>query len=240
MTTVFPPIELVHQPRVQDITAGRPYRFAGIPVPPEANLSAVSYWLEVTADDKYGATVVFALGPNGMPFFELTGAQTAQLGTLLAATSPAGFDNTGGTTAMGWFRIYGQGTDGATTETVTELSGHGAVLVRLASQLKRTDRILLGNGTCGCAGGPICGCGGGSACNSCDHPLPGGDTDACNVLTSRARVKGRWRGEYTEFPDDGLGPYVRYDVVSYDGKNYTFVGPADGVTACLPPGKVPH
>jgi hypothetical protein len=238
MTTVMPPIELVTQPRVQDISAGRPYRLTGIPVPPGTDWTAISYWLEINSDDKYGATTVFALGPNGLPAFELTGQQTAQLGTLLASTAPAGFDNTGGTTAVGWYRIFAQGTDNTTTETVTALAGHGPVLVRLASQLTRTDRILLGNGTCGCAGGAtVCGCSGG--CATCDHELPT-DGDGCNVLTSRARVKGRWRGEYTEFPDDGLGPYVRYDVVSYDGKNYTFVGPADGVTACLPPGKVPH
>ena len=234
---LFPPIELVQQPRVQDITAGRPYRFAGIPVPADAGLNAVTYWLEITADDKYGSTVVFALGPTGLPIFELTPQQTAQLGTLLASTGANGYDSSGGTTAMGWYRIYGQGTDTATTETVTELSGHGPVLVRLTSQLKRKDKILLGSGTCGCAGGNVtCGCGGG--CATCDHPLPT-DGDGCNVLTSRARVKGRWRGEYTEFPDS-LGPYVRYDVVSSEGKNYVYVGPADGVTECLPPGKTPH
>jgi hypothetical protein len=237
MTTVFPPIELVAQPRVQDIQAGRPYRIVGIPVPTDSGLTAVSYWLEVSGDDKYGATVVFALGPNGLPAFELTGQQTTQLGTLLAAINPQGFDSNNGTTAVGWYRIHAQGTDTTTTETVTYLSGHGPVLVRLASQLTRTDRILLGSGTCGCAGGNVtCGCNGGyGGCATCDHePLLGADD--CNVLTSRARVKGRWRGEYTEFPDDGLGVYARYDVVTRDGKQFVFVGPSDGVTACQPPG----
>ena len=232
---LFPPIELVQQPRVQDITAGRPYRFAGIPVSNDPPLNAVSYWLEVTADDKYGSTVVFALGPTGLPVFELTAQQTAQLGTLLASTGANGFDNTGGTTAVGWFRIYGQGTNVTTTETETQLAGHGPVLVRLTSQLRRKDKILLGSGTCGCAGGPVCGCGNGGGCATCDHPLPPTDGDGCNELTQRARVKGRWRGPYSEFPDS-LGPYVRFDVVSQDGKNYVYIGPADGVTACQPPG----
>ena len=234
---LFPPIELVQQPRVQDITAGRPYRFAGIPVSTVPPLNAVSYWLEVTADDKYGSTVVFALGPTGLPIFELTAQQTSQLGTLLAATSATGYDNTGGTTAVGWFRIYGQGTDTTTTETVTELSGHGPVLVRLTSQLRRKDKILLGSGTCGCAGGPVCGCGNGGGCATCDHPLPG-DGDACNVLTERARIKGRWRGPYSDLtPPDGLGPYLRWDVVTTpDGRQFAYVGPSDGVSTCQPPG----
>jgi hypothetical protein len=240
MTSVAPPFELVQQPRVQDINAGRPYRIAGIPVPTYegVNITAVTYWLEINSDDKYGATTVFSMGPNGLPTFDLTGQQTSQLGTLLASVAPTSLDSSNGTTAVGWYRMFYQGTDTVTTETVTGLSGHGPVLVRLATELMRKGRILLGYGSCGCAGGAApCGCNGGAGgCSTCDHPLPG-DGDNCNVLTQRARVKGRWRGPYSDLtPPDNLGPYQRYDVVSYRDSNYVYVGPADGVSPCDPPG----
>src|SRR4029077_19227598 len=100
---------------------------------------------------------------------------------------------TGGTTAIGWYRITAQGTDQETTELGTLLSGHGAVLRRLSPKRPRADRILLGSGSCGCAGGPAvtCGCAAAPGCTTCDHaPVTTDD----GVLTSRARVKGRWRG----------------------------------------------
>jgi len=232
------------QPRVQDIQAGRPYRLVGIPLPP-AVIDRPTYQLEISSNDDYGSTVLFSIPDEPLPAFDLTGQQTAQLGTLLAAAGPNGFDNAGGKTAVGWYRIIATGTQISTTETVEILCGHGPVLVRLNERLLRKDRILMGQGTCGCAGGATaCGCGGG--CASCGHDDLPPLKDYCNVMTERAQVLGRWRGAYSDLdPPDQLGPYTRYDVVEMpDMRRYVYVGPADGVTPCWAPGQtigaLPH
>ena len=226
------------QPRVQDIQAGRPYRLVGIQLPP-GYIDRPTYTLEFTSTDGYGETVLMAVPDEPMAAFDLTGQMTSQLGTLLAAAGPRGFDNAGGATAVGWYNIIGKGTQISTTETVEILCGHGPVLVRLNERLLRKDRILMGQGSCGCAGGTAaCGCGGGGACASCDHDLPP-LKDYCNVMTERAQVLGRWRGAYSDLdPPDQLGPYTRYDVVEMpDMRRYVYVGPADGVTPCWAPGQ---
>lgn len=234
MTLPLPILEV--QPRIQDIQQGRPYRITGIPIP-DGQLTDPTYQLAISADDSYGSTTLFSAAQAPLPTFPLTGEQTSQLGTLLAAASPAAFANTGQTTSVGWYRIFAIGADPTTTETQYILVGHGPVLVRLNAQLTRADRILLGNGSCGCGASSSAGCGCASGCATCDHsPVP--NPDDCNILTTRARVKGRWRGPYSDLtPPDNLGPYARYDVVEMpDARRFVYVGPADGVTPCQPPG----
>jgi hypothetical protein len=235
MTLMLEDTDLPTPTRVQDVTAGRPVRIVAIPY---SGLVDPVYYFMVTPDDKYGSTVLFTAGPAPLPTFELTGQETSQMGTLLVAAAPCGFDNTGRTTAVGWYRIVVRGTDPATTETVERLCGHGALLVRLQTTLVRRPSAYVASSGCGCTGGASTGCGCGAGCTGCDHP-PLAAEDDCSILTSRARVKGRWRGDYTEFPSDGLGAYQRYDVVQMPtGRQYVYVGPADGVTACLAPGEV--
>jgi hypothetical protein len=236
VTTALPPFELVNQPRVHDIRAGRPYRLVTFPADiPSTGMTDVSYWLEVLANSEYGSSVLFGVGPEPLPTFELTGQQTAQLGTILAAANPRGYDSIGEATSIGWYRVWAQGTNPSTTEAVTTLSGHGPLIVRLNEQLTRKDRILLGQGTCGCASASTCGCA--TGCSTCDHPLP--TDDLCNVLTKRAATKGRWRGNFSDLdPPDNLGPYVRMDVIQMpDGTQYVYLGPADGRSLCMAPGE---
>ena len=75
------------QPRVQDIPQGRPYRIVGIPLPADT-LNNPAYHLEISADDSYGATVLFTQGPNPLPAFTLTGQQTtSSLAIIMSSCS---------------------------------------------------------------------------------------------------------------------------------------------------------
>jgi len=219
------PVALV--PHVRDIDAGYPARIAGVPIP----ANAPSYTLQVFKDDSWGSTELFASTESqpGLPIFELSAQDTASLGTLLAASTPAAFDRT--TAATGWYRITGVGTDPNTSDMVALPSAHGPLVVRLDPGLTRRPaaQYTPPNTGCGCGGRTLdalgCGCCGASSGTPCDHaPVP--DPNACNVITQRARFKARWRGTYTELdPPDGLGPYVRWDVVEAGQRQFVYVCP---------------
>ena len=192
-------------PRIQDIQAGKPARLAGVPVP----LNAPLYTLQVFKDDTYGSTLLLQMTETqtGLPVFELTGAQTASLSTILVATNPCGYDLTNSQATTGWYKIQGQGTDPETTEPTILPSAHGPLVIRLDPGLTRRPAPSYyppaSAQGCGCGGSVLnslpCGCGGCSSTTPCDHsPIPA--PDDCNVLTQRARFEGAEKARSTRWP----------------------------------------